>query len=242
MQIQLLSDLHLEFHKSTAKEWVASVPVKASILVLAGDIVTPAMEYEPIGWFCERFQDVIYIPGNHDFYGSSVARVLERTAQLPEKHKNLHVLQNNAETIQGQRFYGGTMWFPEPVGTAEFYKTRMNDYHCIAGIHQVYEQHERFRKGLAECDANTVVVSHHLPTEEAVSQAHKGDPINHFFAAEVAPLAPAVPLWLFGHTHDSKDFIQGDTRFVCNPRGYFPDDVNKNFNQEVVIESTRSAT
>jgi len=31
---------------------------------------------------------------------------------------------------------------------------------------------------------------------------------------------PQIKLWIHGHTHESFDYMVGDTRIVCNPRGY----------------------
>ena len=45
-------------------------------------------------------------------------------------------------------------------------------------------------------------------------------------------------LWIHGHIHDTRDYMIGNTRILCNPRGYpRKDDTNGNFdiNQEVTI-------
>jgi hypothetical protein len=31
---------------------------------------------------------------------------------------------------------------------------------------------------------------------------------------------PQIKLWTHGHTHDVFDYMIGDTRILCNPRGY----------------------
>jgi hypothetical protein len=31
---------------------------------------------------------------------------------------------------------------------------------------------------------------------------------------------PEIVLWTHGHTHELFDYTIGDTRIVCNPRGY----------------------
>jgi hypothetical protein len=31
---------------------------------------------------------------------------------------------------------------------------------------------------------------------------------------------PQIKLWTHGHTHELFDYMIGDTRVVCNPRGY----------------------
>ena len=32
---------------------------------------------------------------------------------------------------------------------------------------------------------------------------------------------PQIKLWTHGHTHDVFDYVIGETRIVCNPRGYY---------------------
>jgi hypothetical protein len=31
---------------------------------------------------------------------------------------------------------------------------------------------------------------------------------------------PQIKLWTHGHTHETFDYVVGETRVVCNPRGY----------------------
>ena len=31
---------------------------------------------------------------------------------------------------------------------------------------------------------------------------------------------PQIKLWTHGHTHETFDYVIGETRIVCNPRGY----------------------
>ena len=31
---------------------------------------------------------------------------------------------------------------------------------------------------------------------------------------------PQIKLWTHGHTHHAFDYVIGETRVVCNPRGY----------------------
>ena len=31
---------------------------------------------------------------------------------------------------------------------------------------------------------------------------------------------PQIKLWTHGHTHQKYDYMVGETRVVCNPRGY----------------------
>ena len=67
MRIQPVSDLHLEFDPDHGKSFAQSLPVLGDVLVLAGDILPirrPPHVREMLGWFCDRFPLVVYVPGN----------------------------------------------------------------------------------------------------------------------------------------------------------------------------------
>ncbi len=68
----------------------------------------------------------------------------------------------------------------------------------------------------------TVVLTHHAPSPLSVAPRFKGSPLNPAFASDLTDLIwQHVPdLWIHGHVHDSFDYLLGDTRVVCNPRGY----------------------
>jgi hypothetical protein len=98
---------------------------------------------------------------------------------------------------------------------------------------------------LEECFTNnrtipTVVVSHFAPTRLSISPLFRRSPINSSFVSDledrIKDWQPA--LWLHGHTHGSFDYRVGNTRVICNARGYAKDGINENpeFNSSYVID------
>jgi predicted phosphodiesterase len=75
MKIRVLSDLHLEF-----LDWVPP-KLHADIVVLAGDIHVGVRGIE---WARRSFplNPVIYVPGNHEFYGRNMQDVSEELLVL----------------------------------------------------------------------------------------------------------------------------------------------------------------
>ena len=65
LRIQYMSDLHLEFRDNHG-----FIPddVGADVLVLAGDIHLGTGALEWLHEFAHRYQDIIYFPGNHEYY------------------------------------------------------------------------------------------------------------------------------------------------------------------------------
>ena len=70
MKLHVLSDLHLEFADFTPASNTADV------IVLAGDI---GLRSEGVTWARKSFpkQEIIYVAGNHEFYGSQRCHVIE---------------------------------------------------------------------------------------------------------------------------------------------------------------------
>jgi len=77
-------------------------------------------------------------------------------------------------------------------------------------------------------DGDTVIVTHHAPSLRSLRGWDPEHPdrfrdLDWCYATDLERLmhgdnAPA--LWLHGHIHENRDYTIGDTRIVCNPRGY----------------------
>ena len=82
MKVQIASDLHLDFDRAHGEEIVFALdsfslePTDADVLILAGDIWEARTNFKTaIPWFCEllsHYPHVIYIFGNHEFYGMDI--------------------------------------------------------------------------------------------------------------------------------------------------------------------------
>ena len=69
-----------------------------------------------------------------------------------------------------------------------------------------------------------VVVGHHTPSHTSCHPRYKDDQLMnggyHSDLSEFIMDRPGIKLWTHGHTHELFDYMIGDTRVVCNPRGY----------------------
>ena len=69
-----------------------------------------------------------------------------------------------------------------------------------------------------------VVVTHHAPTPISIAECYRFDTLmNGAFASDLSEFImdrPQIKLWTHGHMHNVSDYMVGDTRVVCNPRGY----------------------
>lgn len=248
MKLRLLSDLHLEFAAFEPPQ------VEADVVVLAGDIHTKA---RGVRWAQERFETVpvVYVPGNHEYYGGSLGHTwceMKRAAL----GSNAHVLDNEVLDVEGVRFVGCTLWTDyrltanEPLAMWDACK-RLNDYENVLDeqfrkVHpqQLQSRHARSRQFLREAvesaaGRKVVVVTHHGASALSIAPEYRDDKshLNASYASAMENfMGEPVVLWLHGHTHASLDYNIAGTRVVCNPRGYAPNDINKNFDPRLVLE------
>ena len=73
MRVQYMSDLHLEMIDNLDYLKTTEFKVGGEILVLAGDIIylrdTIAVYNSFWDWAAKNYQQVLLVPGNHEFYG-----------------------------------------------------------------------------------------------------------------------------------------------------------------------------
>lgn len=73
-------------------------------------------------------------------------------------------------------------------------------------------------------DRKYVVVGHHAPSRRSTHEMYAHDTImNGGYSSNLDEFIedhPQIKLWTHGHTHHVFDYVIGETRVVCNPRGY----------------------
>ena len=73
-------------------------------------------------------------------------------------------------------------------------------------------------------DKKIVVVGHHSPSFQSCHEQYKHDYLMngayHSSLENIMLDNPHIKLWTHGHTHHPFDYVIGETRVVCNPRGY----------------------
>lgn len=235
LTLQLASDLHLEFlqQRWPGERVIAPAP-GAELLVLAGDI---AGGTQALDLFADWPVPVLYLAGNHEFYGESLHGLRQQLRQ-EAAGTNIHFLDNDRLEWGGVRFLGCTLWTDYRLGTGLEQHDLMgrcertlNDHWCIkmqegafTAAHALKEHEQSrawLRRELARPFAgSTVVVTHHGPHPGSVHPRYAGNPVNAAFVSDLSRLMPGVDLWLHGHVHDSFAYRVGDCRVVANPLGY----------------------
>jgi predicted phosphodiesterase len=238
MRTLILSDIHVEFHADAGRAFAASTP-EADVLVLAGDIGTRSTLNKALEVFCSRYPKVLFVTGNHEYYQSSPKVMHAQIAEFAATHPNFHWLNNSHVTIDGVRFIGATLWFPNG-NVVSRNREWLNDFAIIKDfVPWVFEENKLSQEYLArEVKPGDVVVTHHLPSNLSISPKYAGSPYNVFFLCNMERVIqtnhPAV--WIHGHTHESADYRLADTRVVCNPFGYLRREMNPAFDEHKIIE------
>jgi Icc-related predicted phosphoesterase len=88
-------------------------------------------------------------------------------------------------------------------------------------------------------DKKFVVVGHHTPSHTSCHPKYKDDrEMNGGYHSDLSEFIldrPQIKLWTHGHTHELFDYMIGETRVVCNPRGYHGyEEIADNFKLKVV--------
>ena len=256
MKLSILSDLHL------GVESFERPRNDADLVVLAGDIARPKAA---AAWALGFDKPVLYVAGNHEFYGSSIDGAAAELKNLCAA-THVHVLDRDEIVVGDVRFLGTTLWTDfELFGDARRNSqaaaeaTRLiRDFSRIAfgpdgAAFTPNDSAALFRQHAAWLEARlavphagpTVVITHHAPSPRSIHPRFDGSLLNACFVSDLERLTGAdrVQLWIHGHTHDSFDYGVNGTRIVCNPRGYAKDGVNENalFDANLTIEVERSA-
>lgn len=249
MKIRLLSDLHLEgyhFNYNYAGE---------DVIVLAGDIHTKFRHCHFLDILPKNVK-VIMVAGNHEYYGSTFEEVNEHLYSLQAECHNFIYLENESMVIDGVHFFGGTMFsdfglYGEPWKARMYAKDGIADFEWINkigrdgivrrwNVEDHFAEHLKFKEKLLqflqECALEKrVVISHFVPHPFGSDEKFEGSVLNPYFLCDMRQYMGWEGLWLYGHTHTSKDMYEGDTRLVCNPRGYGLENVN-GFKQDLILE------
>jgi Icc-related predicted phosphoesterase len=245
---QPISDLHMDgspliIYKNP------TVDYKQVILSIAGDAneidSTPGRSkklVQTLTRLSEMYRAVVYVPGNHEYYGGKINTADQKLKQWMSDVPNFHYLNCDHVKIDNYNFIGATLWTDFDKGNPVkmlMCQQYMNDYRYIRKlfmdknechkittglIAQLNKQHLQFiTDKLNELKGEkNIVVTHHSPSYKSVCDRYRGDPINAGYHNELDDLIEDMQpiLWQHGHVHSSHRYKIGKTTVVANPRGY----------------------
>jgi predicted phosphodiesterase len=247
VEIQIASDLHIEYKNDEIPNPLDYITPVADILILAGDIGSLYKIEQLEGFLCKLcvyFKHVIYVPGNHEYYTFKeynqigMNLLLSRLYKIEQNIKNLYVLNKSSIMVENICITGCTLWSDLKISipkfivrifgiTDELYTQKFNsDLHYL-------------KKMIDHCDKNNyklVVVTHYCPSYTATQNCKKRDRYISLYTSDLDYLLDTnkIDTWICGHIHSNFDYKhnQDGTRVVSNQRGKPKDKITdylKNF-------------
>lgn len=264
MKFKLCSDLHLEFYRKRIRtglikqqpEWEPPVcdDDRDTVLLLPGDIDVGRHAKDWLTKMCDRFHVVVYVAGNHEFYGNEINDIRNywRYEKMPS---NFTYLDDNTCYVGDVRIIGGTLWtyVTDPVARWRGPKV-MSDYNVIRikdclgkepklNVGHTDKLHLATRNYIEEVlnqtwPGKTIVMTHHLPHPLCVHKQWKNAITNEFFMTNLDHVIEKhdIDFWVHGHTHNNVDVEVHGTRILCNPMGYHGIQLNQEFNEDLTFE------
>jgi len=253
MKILFLSDLHLSFNNKS----LDIQQTEFDVVVLTGDIDTYT---KGAIWAINNFinMPIIYIAGNHEYYGYDIEEVNKELYFLSTQYNNFYFLNNNSVIIDDIKFIGTSLWSnfllygkDNQKKCIEASEIRLNDYNFIryknaylnpigveyfsnSSIEYIRHELEFNSKPRASIkDKNTyttVVCTHNGPSKLSLNPFYGFDYLNASFCNDMESFIMQWQpnYWLHGHTHYNVNYNIGATNVISNQRGYLEYDKGLN--------------
>ncbi|MGL4650183.1 MAG: metallophosphoesterase [Caldilineaceae bacterium] len=255
LRIWPISDLHV----ARTEGWDAGQIPQADVAVVAGDVCEGVVS--AIDWLALHIRphmQVVYTPGNHEFYGTVHDHALQRGKQAAT-FADIHLLDGDAVVINGVRFIGATLWtdyllFGEPYRWACMQSARqgLSDHRQIAWSKEPWKRFRPDEAAVLHARAKlaieshlvqrhhgpTVVLTHHAPHIQSIHRPLRSSLLSGAYASDLSELiGRAGPdLWVHGHTHLAVDYTVANTRIISNPRGYRHERNETGFDPLMIVE------
>lgn len=261
MKIRLVSDLHLEFSEDFELEHLDTD--KDTVLVLAGDIHTLDSACIKLRGWAERFKVVLYVPGNHEYYGGVITSVDYSIEDSISELDNVYYLSYNTGCsikVDDVWFWGDTFWTSldnkyDP-NLDWHLKNNLNDFQNIKRYNEKHNKivkydvncwryyHKLSKEKLLEflkgkVGEKVVVITHHAPNAKSSSDNFVGSILQPAYYTDMSNVIldnPCIKLWCHGHMHSSSDYMIGGTQVACNPYGYAGFSLNRDFNNTFSVD------
>lgn len=246
MKLRVMSDLHLEgnagFMKRVEYNGEDGIVLAGDIHVGAKNVIDVLSKFLQIG-----FPKIFYVPGNHEYYkgslkafdselnSSSLLRYMDKVWNLSDWNYS----DNKINII------GDTLWTDfqdSPAGELAALAS-ITDFRLIEDltIQECKKRNNAAKSYLKACHNllnPQLIVTHFLPSNACIHEKFRDLRwLNMYFANNMENWILDLPkmTWVFGHTHESMDFMLGNVRMVCNPLGYSHEQ-NPGFDINKVIE------
>lgn len=233
MKFYLWSDVHLDFASLSLDLTTCD---SDNTLIIAGDWGTAERNgIAEIRKLCKIFNNVVFVTGNHDYYGSTIEEVNSFWKGVDAETPNFHFLNNNVIEIDGTTILGATLWTDmnnySPMEQLNAISS-MSDFALIRGFSagewmQLHKESAEFLYetvgALGAEGKKPLIVTHHAPHELCVEEKFKGSHLNYLYhCTNMEPFfqQDVIKGWIHGHMHSQEDIMIRGIPVFRNARGY----------------------
>lgn len=257
MRLWIFSDLH----NDVGGPWTPATVPAADLAVVAGDVGEGLVR--SVAWLAVNIRPhmpVAFVAGNHEFYRRCLPDGLE-AGRLAAAAAGIHLLENDSVRFGDLLVSGCTLWtdyeldgLATRAAAVRDAEVGLNDHRLISRQPRprsvrfrpvdalaLHSASRRFLEGalrpvVGSAPRAHVVLTHHAPSVASVAPRFIGKPLNAAFVSRLEDLVETgrPSLWVHGHTHSSFDYRLGETRVICNPRGYPAE--NPSFQPGLVVD------
>lgn len=226
-------------------------------ILLPGDLATRGRHVDLLLRIWDAWRlPVLAVGGNHEPWGAEsyqdfIAQEQARIEELRNLGADIDVLRRKERRFEDFRVLGATLWtdfdlYPGRAAAARILAgERKADYEEIRWrdasggptrglrVEDVVNEHRQdlgflLRRLAQPFDSRTIVMTHHLPIEQALSPARRaqGDVTTAAYASNLWPVVGnfSFDFWASGHNHEMNDVELegrfGVLKFLSNQRGY----------------------
>lgn len=246
VKFQIASDLHIEYKKHNIPNPFLYIHPSAENLILAGDIGSFYKLDQLVGFLTiisKQFNNVFYIPGNHEYYTQEgypplpITELDSNFLNAINHIDNLHFLNRDTYILDDVYIIGCTLWSDLKIQLPPFvrmYDVSTNTYtknynDCVSFIKtscQYAIQH----------NLKPVVITHYPPSYRVCSDRYTDDTYKSLYFSNLDNILQDYPIkfWVYGHTHYNLNTNIHNTHVITNQCGkfksnYCPKSFKKNF-------------
>ena len=218
-------------------------------LIIAGDLGHyNSQNIKVIDWLKQRYyENIVLVLGNHEHflvnkkmiekYGSNSLNKIKEYKEMLSKKDGVYLLDGQVIEIDGVKIGGSMGWYSSAYLKHMYpyksiskrslnhqWRNSMIDNKYIYGLEDYdgfyAEEYKKLNNIKDKCD---IMVTHMNPSflENNLSKRFKGQQSNTFYCFNGHNLMKegTMKYWVYGHTHDDKEYEYEKVNCICNPMG-----------------------
>lgn len=262
MIVEYYSDIHFEFRRDKHPWEPDNLQFEDKsdrVLVLAGDIGAESDIQLCVKFYSMFYGAVIFVPGNHEYYGTEFNSQREKYLHMFDGIDNIHVLEKSGVMLDDVLFLGGTLWTDfhgdkQACMDPYLYMRRLADFRAIKfndlergfprllwpeDMVREYQETVRYFNQTLQASSSLarkkVVISHFPPSQDCRDKSKYPfvDDIGKYFYPNVPEkVVGMADYWIYGHSHDDIRLEKEGCKIVSNQIGYPNERGNINYKKD----------